>query len=230
MGPRARKSRITAVALVAACGAFMAASAIAGVTVYSNSFTSKGGVGDLRHAEGKHCDKSWRKKAKKVVIRAKKGRAVCGYRPPVEGDASSPNHYFQATEKLDKSTPKSVRDRVYLGVGVRSAKDTGYELWVFPTERKFKLARRAGSDKVGFLAKGKNKAIKGRGKRNVLGLKAVGSQLIAKVNGKRVAKAVDRNAGQVDGRKVEVMLGYKKHRSKPVSMTVDDLKLQVPHP
>jgi len=217
-------------ALVAAGATFMAASAIAGVTVYSNSFTSRGGVKDLRHAEGKHCDKSWRKKAKKVVIRAKKGRAVCGYRPPVEGDASMPDHYFQATEKLDKSTPKSVRDHVYLGVGVRSAKDTGYELWVFPTERKFKVARRAGGDNVGFLAKGKNKAIKGRGKRNVLGLKAVGSQIIAKVNGKRLAKTVDRNPGQVDGRKAEVMLGYKKHRSKSVSMTVDDIKLQVPNP
>jgi hypothetical protein len=41
---------------------------------------------------------------------------------------------------------------------------------------------------------------------------------------------VDRNAGQVDGRKVELMLGYKKKSSKAVSMTVDDLELQVPNP
>ena len=217
-----------ALALVGA--AFMAATAIAGVTVYSNNFTSKGGAKDLRHAEGKHCDRSWRKKAKKVVVRAKKGKTVCGYRPPVEGDATMPDHFLQAQEKLDKSTPKSVRDHVYLGIAVRSAKDTGYELWVFPTERKFKLARQAGGETVTFLAKGENKAIKGRGKRNTLGLKAVGSQVIAKVNGERVAKTVDRHAGQVDGRKAEVMLGYKKKRSKPVSMTLDGLKLQVPNP
>ncbi len=206
------------------------AAAVAGVTVYTNNFSSKGGAKELRHAEGKHCDKGWRQKAKKVVVKAKKGKTVCGYRPPVEGDSDAPDHYLQATEKLAKSTPKSVRDHVYLGIAVRSAKDVGYGLWVFPTQRKFKLARLAGGSKPTFLAKGGNKAIKGRGKANHLGLKAVGSKVIAKVNGKRLAKTVDRNAGQVDGRKLEVMLGYKKHRSKTVSMTLDDLKLQVPNP
>jgi hypothetical protein len=229
MGPRTLKARITVVALATVGAAFLAATAIAGVTVYSNTLSTKSGAKELRHSEGKHCDKSWRKKAKKVVIRAKKGKTVCGYRPPVEGDASAPDHTFRAQEKLAKSTPKNVRDRVYLGIAVRSGKDVGYELWVFPTERKFKVARRNG-DNVGFLAKGGNKAIKGRGERNSLQLKAVGSKVIAKVNGKRLAKTVDRNASQIDGRKAQVMLGYKKKKSKPVSITVDDLKLQVPNP
>ncbi len=230
MGTRTRKARIPALALVAVAAALATATAIAGVTVYTNNFSNKGGVKELRHAEGKHCDKGWRQKAKKVVVKAKKGKTVCGYRPPVQGDSDAPDHSFTATEKLAKSTPKKVRDHVYVGIAVRSAKDVGYELWVFPSERKFKLARRAGSDKPTFLAKGDNKAIKGKGKPNHLGLKAVGSKIIAKVNGKRLAKTVDRNAGQVDGRKLEVMLGYKKHRSKSVSMTLDDLKLQVPNP
>jgi hypothetical protein len=230
MGPRTRKARIPALVLVAVAAALIAATAIAGVTVYTNNFSSKGGSKELRHAEGKHCKKSWRNKAKKVVVRAQQGKTVCGYRPPVEGDADQPNHYFKATEKLGKNTPKSVRDRVYLGIAVRSAKGVGYELWVFPTERKFKLARLNGGNNPAFLAKGGNKAIKGRGKANHLGLKAVGSKIIAKANGKRLAKTVDRNASQVDGRKLEVMLGYKKKRSKPVSMTLDDLELQVPNP
>lgn len=230
MGPRTRKARIPALLLVALAAVLLAATAIAGVTVYTNNFSSKGGAKELRHAEGKHCKKSWRNKAKKVVVRAQKGKTVCGYRPPVEGDSSSPDHYLKATEKMSKNTPKSVRDHVYLGIAVRSAKDVGYELWVFPTERKFKLARLNGGSKPTFLAKGGNKAIKGRAKANHLGLKATGSKIIAKANGKRLAKTVDRNAGQVDGRKVEVMLGYKKKRSKPVSMTLDDLELQVPNP
>jgi hypothetical protein len=230
MGPRTRKARIPAFVLVAVAAALLAATAIAGVTVYTNNLSSKGGSKELRHAEGTHCQKSWRHKAKKVVVRATKGKTVCGYRPPVEGDSDAPDHYFKATEKMAKNTPKSVRDRVYTGIGVRSAKNVGYQLWVFPTERKFKLARFTGGSKPTFLAKGGNKAIKGRDKANHLGLKAVGSKVIAKVNGKRLAKTVDRNAGQVDGRKVEVMLGYKKKHSKPVSMTVDDLELQVPNP
>jgi hypothetical protein len=230
MGRRTRKARIPALVLVAIAAALLAATAIAGVTVYTNNFSSKGGASELRHAEGKHCQKSWRHKAKKVVVRATKGKAVCGYRPPVEGESDAPNHFFKATEKMAKNTPKSVRDRVYTGIAVRSAKNVGYELWVFPTKRKFKLARLNGGGKPTFLAKGGNKAIKGRGKANHLGLKAVGSKVIAKANGKRLAKTVDRNAGQVDGRKVELMLGYKKNRSKPVSMAVDDLDLQVPNP
>lgn len=230
MGPRTRKARIPVLVLVALAAALGAATAIAGVTVYSNGFSGKSAAGELRHAEGKHCDKSWRKKAKNLAVRAKKGSVVCGYRPPVEGDANSPDHYFQASEKLGKKTPKSVRNRVYTGIAVRSGKNVGYELWVFPTKGSFKLARLAGGNKPTFLAKGGNKAIKSRGKTNHLGLKATGSKIIARVNGKKLAKAQDRNAGQVDGRKVEILLGYKKHRSKPVSMTVDNLKLQVPNP
>jgi hypothetical protein len=229
MGVPTRKARITALALAAVGAAFMAATALAGVTVYSNNFSSKHEAKELRHAEGKNCNKDWRKKAKSVVVTAKKGRTVCGYRPPVEGDADAPNHKFKAKEKLLKETPKSVRDGVYLGIAVRSAKDTGYELQVFPSEHKFKLVRRAG-DKVDVLEKGGSKAIEGTNKSNNMLLSAVGSKVVAKVNGKRLAKVSDRSSGQVDGRKVEVMLGYKKKRAKPASATFDNLQLQVPRP
>jgi hypothetical protein len=230
MGVPARKARITALALAAVGAAFMAATAIAGVTVYSNNLSSKREAKELRHAEGKNCNKDWRKKAKSVIVTAKKGRTVCGYRPPVEGDADAPNHKFKAKEKLLKETPKSVRDGVYLGIAVRSAKDTGYELQVFPSEHKFRLVRRAGGDNVDVLKKGGSKAIEGTNKPNNMLLSAVGSQVVAKVNGKRLAKVGDRSSGQVDGRKVEVMLGYKKKRSKPASATFDNLQLQVPRP
>jgi hypothetical protein len=61
-------------------------------------------------------------------------------------------------------------------------------------------------------------------------LSAVRSQVVAKVNGKRLAKVGDRSSGQVDGRKVQVLLGYKKKRSKPASATFGSLELQVPRP
>jgi hypothetical protein len=208
----------------------MAATAIAGVTVYTNNFSSKREAKELRHSEGKHCTKDWRKKAKSVIVTARKGKTVCGYRPPVEGDADRPDHKFKAKEKLLKDTPKSVRDGVYLGIAVRSAKDTGYELQVFPGDHKFRLTRQTGSGKVGVMAKGGNKAIKGTNKPNTMLLSAVRSQVVAKVNGKRLAKVGDRSSGQVDGRKVQVLLGYKKKRSKPASATFGSLELQVPRP
>lgn len=217
-------------ALVAAVAALVTAVAIAGVTVYSNDFSSSKEAKELRHAEGKHCNKRWRKKAKSLQVTAERGRTVCGYRPPVEGDSAAPNHKIRVHAKLLKKTPKSVRDRVYVGVAVRSGKDEGYELQVFPTRHKFRLVRRAGSDNVNILAKGRNKAIKGTNKPNALNLSVRGSQLTMGVNGKRLAKVSDRNSGQVDGRKLEIMLGYTKKRKKPASATFDNLAVQVPKP
>jgi len=225
-----RRAPLGAVALVALVAAVAAAVAIAGVTVYSNDFSSGGEAKELRHGEGKHCKKDWRKKAKSLGVSAERGRTVCGYRPPVEGDSASPNHKIRVDAKLLKDTPKRVRDSIYVGAAVRSGKDEGYELQVFPTQHKFRLARRAGSDNVNILAKGSSKAIKGINKTNVLNLSARGSQLVARVNGKRVAKLADHNSGQVDGRRLEIMLGYAKKRKKPAFAAFDNLAVQVPRP
>ncbi len=225
-----RRARIAAPALAAVIAAVACAVALAGVTVYSNDFSSRGEAKELRHAEGKHCKKDWRKKTKSLRVIAERGRTVCGYRPPIEGDSGSPNHAIRVEAKLSKDIPKKVRDRVYAAAAVRSGSDTGYELQVFPSKRQFRLVRRAGSDNVKVLAKGRAKSIHGIRKTNHLKLAARGSQLTAGVNGKRVAKVVDRSSGQVDGRKLEIMLGYKKKRKKPVSATFDDLEVQVPKP
>jgi hypothetical protein len=224
------RARLLVPSLVAAAAGLVAAVALASVTVYSNDFSKRKEAKELRHAEGKNCKKDWRKKSKSLGIIAEKGRTVCGYRPPVQGDGAAPNHKFRAKTKLLKDTPKSVRDRVYVGIAVRSGDNLGYELQVFPSNKKFRLIRRAGADKTSVLAKGGNKAINGVKGSNVLDLSAKGSQLVARVNGKRVAKLVDRSSGQVDGRKLEIMLGYKKKRSKPASAAFDDLALQVPNP
>jgi hypothetical protein len=230
MRGRNRKSRIGVVALVAAAAAVMAATALAGVTVYSNNFSSSQEAKELRHAEGKHCNKDWRKTAKSLIVTATRGKTVCGYRPPVQGDAASPNHKFKAEGKLLKQTPKNVRDRVYVGLAVRSGKNTGYQLQLFPSEHKFRLLRMNGTDKVGVMKKGGSKGIKGTNKPNVMTLSAVGSQVVARANGKKLAKVTDHSSGQVDGRKLEIMLGYKKKRSKPASATFDNLQVQVPKP
>jgi hypothetical protein len=217
-------------AFVAVAAALAAAVAVAGVTVYSNDFSSSKEAKELRHAEGKHCKKNWRKKAKSLGVTAERGRTVCGYSPPVQGDAPAPNHRIRVQAKLLKDTPKKVRDRVYLGASVRSGKDKGYELQVFPTQHKFRLVRRAGKDNVNILAKGGSKAIEGINKPNVLNLSVRGSQLSAGVNGKRVAKVADRSSSKVDGRRLEIMLGYTKKRTKPAAASFDNLEVQVPKP
>jgi len=63
-----------------------------------------------------------------------------------------------------------------------------------------------------------------------VGLKAVGNKVTARVNGTQLAKVTDSNAGQVDGRKLEVAVGNERRSNKQVVATFDNLKLLVPNP
>jgi len=210
--------------------ALAAAVAVAGITVYKNDFSTRHEVRELRHSEGKHCDRVWKRRAKNVRIHVNRGPNVCGYAPPVEGDTAGPDHDFQAKEKLLKATPKGIRDGAYLAIAVRSGKNAGYELRVFPTKHKFQLRRSPQGGGSGFPASGKSRAVKGVNKPNVLRLKAVHNKVIARVNGKKVAGVVDTNPAEVDGRRLELAIGHRRHRRKPVVASVDDLKVQVPKP
>jgi hypothetical protein len=229
MGPSRKSPAVALLVAVLALG-LGAAAALAGVTVYKNNFSGKAEAKELEHAQGKHCDKRWRKKAKSLRVAVKRGPDVCGYRPPVEGDSAQPDHDFQAKEKLLKRTPKSTRGDAYLAIAVRVGKNVGYELRAFPKKQKFALRRSPSGGGGGFPANGTSSAIKGVNKRNVLRLRVVGDKVTARVNGTKVAEVTDSNPSEVDGRKLEVAVGHKKNSHKTVLATLDDLKLQVPNP
>jgi hypothetical protein len=233
-GIRMAPSRTTtraAVALAALVAiGVAAASALGGVTVYKNSFNSKSDAKELRHAEGKHCARSLRKKAGNLRVDVTKSPETCGYRPPVEGDTDRPDHTFVAKVRFLHNRSAGLRKHAYVAISVRSGRTSGYELRVFPVKHRFRLVRNPSGGGHDFPAKGTSKAIKGFNKANVLSLKAVGSKVTASVNGAKVAKATDSNAAQVGGRKAEVAIGSGKRSSRTVSATVDDLKLQVPTP
>jgi hypothetical protein len=229
MGPH-RRTR-TAVALLAAALALglAAAVALAGVAVYKNNFSSKAEAKELRKSRGKHCGKSWRRKAESVRAKRTRGSGACGYRPPVEGDTDGPDHDFWAKAKLLRATPKRIRGSAYVAIAVRSSKSSGYELRIFPKKHRFKL-RRSPSGGAGFPATGRSQAIKGVNKANVVRLKAFGDKVTARVNGTKLANVTDPNAGQVGGRKLEVAVGSKRRSGKDVVATFDNLKLAVPNP
>ena len=215
-------------AAVALC--VLAAGALAAVAVYTNDFSSKAEVKELKHSEGKHCAKRWRQRGKAVRITAQKGREVCGYRPPVQGDGPGPDHRLQVKAKLLKTTAKGIRDGAYVGVEVRVAKGQSYELRVFPTRHRFELRRSPSGGGSDFPATGNSPKIKGVNKVNVVRIEATGDNVVARVNGAKVAQATDSNASQVAGRKLEVTIGHRRKSSKPVSFALDDLKVEVPTP
>ena len=109
MGPIRLKTRAAVVLVAAIAIGVAAATAAAGVTVYKNNFAHKGDAKELRHAEGKHCKRQFRKKSKDVQINVSKSPDACGYRPPVEGDTDGPDHNFQARAKFLRTTPKGLR-------------------------------------------------------------------------------------------------------------------------
>jgi hypothetical protein len=228
MGPRRRTRPAVALLAAALTLGLAAAVALAGVTVYKNNFSSKAEAKELRHSSGKHCAKRWRQKAKSVRAQRNRGSGACGYRPPVEGDTAGPDHDFWAKEKLLRATPKGIRGSAYVAVSVRSGKSSGYELRIFPKRHKFQLHRVPSGG--GFPAKGRNQAIKGVGKPNVVRLKAFGNKVTARVNGTKLAKVTDSDAGQVNGRKLEVAVGSTRRSHKQVVATFDNLKLVVPNP
>ena len=229
MGARRRTRSAVALAAAALGLGLVAAVALAGVTVYKNNFSSEAEAKELRHSSGKHCVKRWRDKAKTVRAQRRGGAGTCGYRPPVEGDSPGPDHDFRVKEKLLKTTPKGLRGSSYLTIAVRSGKDSGYELRIFPKRHKFQL-RRSPSGGGGFPAKGRNRAIKGVDKPNRGRLKVDGNRVTARVNGTLLARVTDPNAGQVDGRKLEVGVGSTRRSHKRIAATFDNLKLLVPNP
>jgi hypothetical protein len=230
MGLRPRTIRPLALLAAIVVAGVVAAAALAAVTVYKNDFSSKREARELRPAEGRHCDKRWRRKSETVRVTVKEGAGVCGYRPPVEGDTAGPDHDFRAMLRVLKDTPKALRDSAFVAIVVRSDKGSGYELRVFPSRHKFELIRRPTGGGHDFPAKGTKSAIKNVGKPNVLSLAAVGDHVTAKVNGKRMARVTDSKPSQVNGRKLEVAIGNKKRSDRAVLATIDNLKLQVPNP
>jgi len=230
MGLHPRTARPLAVLAAIGFAALATATALAAVTVYKNDFSSKREARDLRPVGGNHCSKKWRRKSETVRVSVKVGPAVCGYRPPVQGDTAGPDHDFRAKLRLLKDTPKALRKSAYEAIVVRSDKKAGYELRVFPSRHKFELIRRPRGGGSDFPAKGTKSAIKNVGKPNVLRLAAVGPHVTAKLNGKRVARVKDSKPSQVNGRNLEVVIGNKKRSDRAVLATIDDLKLQVPKP
>jgi hypothetical protein len=223
-----RKRPVLALLAAALAIGLAAASALAAVTVYRNNFSNRTEAKELRHVEGKHCSKRLRKRAKALRILVERGRGVCGYRPPVQGDGPGPDHRLQVTAKLLRNTPKGVRDGAYVGVEVRVAKGESYELRVFPSRHHFELRRTPTGS--GFPVTGNDSAIKGASKPNVVRIEATGNTVIGRVNGTKVGEATDSNASEVAGRKLELAIGHRRKSRKPVAFAVDTLKVQVPNP
>ncbi|UJA19749.1 hypothetical protein HJD18_05655 [Thermoleophilia bacterium SCSIO 60948] len=217
--------RLTTLGLAAA-GAFLLAVAVAAAAtvVYSNDFSNRSEAKELRPvSKSKRCDRKYASKQKALRLSVK-GKTSCSYAPPVEGDGAAPNLTVTLDARMPKGTPKALRKTSYLSAGVRG----GYTLRVFPGSKRFELVRRPTGGGSDFPADGRDAKIGGLGDRNNLQVTAKGDRIVAKVNGKAVARVRDTDAGQVDGRGVEVGAGSMKASKRPTKATLGKVKVAIP--
>jgi hypothetical protein len=206
--------------------AALAGAALASVIVYTNGFSTRSEVKQLANVEGRHCGKKGNGKSLRIVVRG--GRDSCGYRPPVASDGKQPDYDFQARMKLLPETIGRLRAHVYLAIAVRSGKGEGYELRIFPANRRFRLLRNPGASNDDFPVTGKEKGIRHTGRWNTLRLRAFGDHVKAFINGVKVGNVTDPNPDEVGGRRLEVIVNNGRNTQRDALARVDKLRLAVP--
>lgn len=201
--------------------------AFADISVFKTSFSTRSEYSSIQRLSGppSACNRSWRgKKSVGVVVRG--GEVDCALATPVEGDSAQPDHTVKATAVVTKATEKKVRKDVYVGVAVRADARGGYELRIFPKARRWQLLK---SGQV--LEEDREKSIEALDEKNRLQIAVVKNDVVAKVNGTRLAEFKDKNAEQVDGRKTAITFGDRKRSKKAEGVAFfDKLKVQVPNP
>lgn len=224
-----KKLRLASIvaALVATCA--FAAVALANITVYTNNFDRNSDYKQIRKADKKACDNSYREGAKKIRVDVGHGNHLCGLLPPVSGDSDVPDHDVRVQGKfIKKGTTKSQRKGAYVSLAVRVGAGQRYELTVKPRNKRFSLARIPNGS--GFPVEGHLKEIKPFDKMNTLRLRAFGTRIRAFVNGQKVGSKREDNPGEVAGRRIVFGLGNSRPSKQPISGLMDNLRIQVPAP
>ena len=210
--------------------AFVASSAFAFVTVYSNSFESKREYKEVVRVggNGNACKRGWIENRKIMRVKLSKAPGACTFKPPVQGDGSQPDHRFDVDARILKDTAKDVREDAYVSASIRVGGGHRYELRIFPKQRRYELRRQPGG--AGFPDNGNEPSIKKLGGLNKLRLLTEGNRIRAFVNGTQVADVVDANAGQLTGAKLELTVGSEADSKKDTVGVFDKIRLAVPDP
>jgi hypothetical protein len=233
------RAKLTVCAVLAALLAATAIAQAAPITVALYRFSSGGEAKSFYRVGGKSCKRKWRKhKTLGISVGAKTKR--CPFRSSVVGDSADPgpDQEMAAEVNLAAATPAKIRSRIYMGVSVRQADETGYQLRIQPAARKWQVLRdprgNAGPTVIGA---GRGRFIRqGVGVRNLLTLRAFdyGSAAVtlqAKVNRKRVLSIKDSNADIPNGRRTVVTIGARGRRLATGAVgSFDNVAIRVPNP
>jgi hypothetical protein len=229
-------TRLTA-ALAAALAAALLVAAVAGaalVGIYRNQMQTKSQREQAVKVNGQSCARGALGQALRIVV-GKRTRE-CAYRTPVIGRDLE----IAATERLLSETPRPLQRSAFLALSLRGeGTGPGYQLAVYPFQRKVQLRKVLADGRVKYLAIERNvSTVAGIDKPNQLRLRAfdVGGgpeggscQILAFVGGKLVAEATDEAAAELKGRLSGFSVGAATSANGVVA-SIDNLAVRVPSP
>jgi hypothetical protein len=229
--------RRTAIALLVALVATSALAASAGgalVGIYRNSMESDSQRGEMKHLLGNRCARGGSDHAFRISI-GKRTRE-CAYATPVVGRDLE----ITAVGRLLKSTPKGLQRKAFLSLSLRTGSaGAGYQLVVFPMQRKAQLRKNLSDGRIRYLGIERNvPSVKGLGRANELRLRAFNatsgpnkgeSRIRALVGRRLIADVRDDAAGDLEGRASSFSVGATKS-AKGAAASFDDVVLRVPSP
>jgi hypothetical protein len=231
----AKSSRFVAacLAVAVACSAVAALASAAPVGIYRNAMNNDAQRKAVSKLVGESCgrggDSAFR-------VRVGKRTRECLYRTPVIGRDLE----IAAVGRVLSGTPKSIRRAAFVSVSLRTGgAGAGYQLLVFPLQRKAQLTRKASDGGTRYLAVKQNvRTVKGVGQANQLRLRAFNVtsgpdrgrvRILAFVGAERVADVTDDAGGELEGRATAFSVGATK-AAKGLVGSIDDVVLRVPNP
>jgi hypothetical protein len=207
----------------------MASVALGFVDIYQNGFNNRPQFREVKAlGGGNKCDREHKEKRGVMEVVVRDGPRACSFKPPVQGNQSSPDHRFDAAARIIRDTPKALRKDAYLAIAVRVGGGARYQLRIFPKDKEFDLRRKPNG--AMFPVAGPNSAVKGMGKLNKMALIAEGNRVRAIVNGTELADVTDPNPNEVNGRRLDFGVGTLKDTKKNTLGNFDRLSVGVPNP
>jgi hypothetical protein len=223
---------IAAALLVALALSGSATAALVGV--YRNSMESEGQRRQIAKLSGDRCRPGGSKTAFRVLV----GKATrqCAYRTPVVGRDLE----VASVARLLSKTPKPVQRKAFVALDLRAGRDgSGYQLAVFPLQRKAQLRKVLGDGSIEYLhIEKKIETVQGADRANELRLRAFNitsgpeksnCRILAYVGGKLVADVTDPASGELKARSSGFSVGAVGN-AKGATASFDNVVLRVPSP
>ncbi len=217
---------IASLAVVAVAGAVL-------IGVYRNSMESEAQRAQIVKLSGDRCGRGGSDHAVRILVGRQTG--VCAYRTPVIGRDLE----IAAVGRLLSNTPRPIQRKAFLALDLRTGgAGAGYQLLVYPLQRKAQLRKVTSSGRIEYLHIEKGVAAKGLNGANDLRLRAFNvtsgpekgvCHILAYVGGRLAADATDSAAGELEGRASGFSLGAVGN-AKGVVGSFDDVVVRVPSP